>query len=261
MTEETQVFDQADLPAPELEATAAPDSVDNQTPEDVADDAPKTFSQEDLDKAISKRLAREQRKWEREQTQRAADQVRSAPADMPSPEYFDTTEAYADALAERKAEELLARREAAQQQSSVLEAYHDREEEARNKYDDFEQVAYNPNLKITDVMAQSIQYSDVGPDIAYHLGTNPKEADRISKLPPILQAKEIGKIEANLANNPPVKRSSSAPAPIAPVTARSSGSPAYDTTDPRSTKTMSDSQWIEAERLRQIKKYEAQRNR
>jgi len=110
-------------------------------------------------------------------------------------------------------------------------------------------------------MAQSIQYSDVGPDIAYHLGTNPKEADRISKLPPILQAKEIGRIEANLANNPPVKRSSSAPAPIAPVTARSSGSPAYDTTDPRSTKTMTDSQWIEAERLRQIKKYEAQRNR
>ena len=42
---------------------------------------------------------------------------------------------------------------------------------------------------------------------------------------------------------------------------RASGAPIYDTTDPRSTKSMSTSQWIEAERLRQIKKYEAQRNR
>ena len=254
-------FTEAEIPAPDQDATAAFDAVDNQTPEDVAAEAPKTFSQEELDAILSKRLAREQRKWEREQTQRAAEQVKSASSDMPLPDHFETTEAYLDALAERKAEELITRREAARQQSSILEAYHDRAEEARNKYDDFEQVAYNPNLIITDVMAQSIQYSDVGPDIAYHLGTNPKEAERISKLPPILQAQEIGKIEVKLANNPPIKRSSSAPAPIAPVTARSSGSPAYDTTDPRSIKTMTVSQWIEEERLRQIKKFEAQRNR
>jgi hypothetical protein len=76
-----------------------------------------------------------------------------------------------------------------------------------------------------------------------------------------MQAKEIGKIESKLADNPPVKKTSNAPAPIAPVTARTSGSPAFDTTDPRSLKSMSTSEWIEAERQRQIKKYEAQRNR
>jgi hypothetical protein len=76
-----------------------------------------------------------------------------------------------------------------------------------------------------------------------------------------LQAKEIGKIEAKLASNPPVKKSSSAPAPIAPVTARSSGAPAYDTTDPRSIKTMTTSEWIAAERMRQIKKLEASKLR
>jgi hypothetical protein len=75
---------------------------------------------------------------------------------------------------------------------------------------------------------------------------------------PFMQAKEIGKIEGKLSDNPPVKRTTSAPAPISPVTARSSGSPAFDTTDPRSTKTMTDSQWIEAERKRQMKKWEAQ---
>ena len=107
-------------------------------------------------------------------------------------------------------------------------------------------------------MAETIQSSEIGPDLAYYLGSNPKEADRISRMSALAQAKEIGKIEAKLASNPPVKRTTSAPAPISPVTARSSGSPAYDTTDPRSTKSMTDSQWIEAERARQRKKWEAQ---
>ena len=124
-----------------------------------------------------------------------------------------------------------------------------------------EQVAYNPNLPVTDYMAQAIQASDIGPDVIYHLGSNPKEAHRIANLPPILQAKEIGRIEAKLAAEPPVKKTSSAPEPIRPVTARATNSGVTDTTDPRSTKTMSDSEWIEAERKRQIAKFQAQRNR
>jgi hypothetical protein len=172
-------------------------------------------------------------------------------------ETVDDAKAYAEALAEQKAQELLARRE----QSQVLESYYEREEDARAKYDDFEQVAYNPKLAVTEVMAQTIQLSDIGPDLIYHLGSNPKEAERIARMPPVLQAKEIGKLEAKLASNPPAKRTSTAPAPIAPVTARSSSGGHYDTTDPRSIKTMSTSEWIEAERQRQIKRWEAQRNR
>ncbi len=152
-------------------------------------------------------------------------------------------------------------RERQQQQAQLLEAYHDREEAAREKYEDFEQVAYNPKLPITDVMAETIQASDIGPDVAYYLGTNPQEATRISRLTPFLQAKEIGKIEAKLADNPPAKRTTSAPAPITPVTARAAANPSYDTTDPRSIKSMSTSEWIEAERARQMRKMQAQMNR
>jgi hypothetical protein len=253
----------ADVPAPELETTAAPEPVETETPEEqpVEQEASKTFTQEELDAIVGKRLAREQRKWEREQAQRIAEQqARQQPTDI-VPEQFETYEDYADALAERKAQEMLARREAEQQQRAYLEAYHDREEVARDKYDDFEQVAYNPNLPVTEAMARAIQASEIGPDVLYHLGSSPSEAARISRLDPILQAREIGKIEARLAAEPLVKKTSNAPAPIAPVTARSNGAPRYDTTDPRSTKSMSTSEWIEAERLRQIKKYEAQRNR
>jgi hypothetical protein len=250
---------QAEVPAPELEATVAPVS-EVQTPEVDQDQQPtKTFTQEELDAAIGKRLAREQRKWEREQAQRAQP---SAPLAAPvAPEQFESTDAYVEALAAQKAEQLLEQREQRRQQSELLESYHDKEEKAREKYDDFEQVAYNPKLPITDVMAQSIQASDIGPEVAYHLGANPKEAERISRLSPILQAKEIGKLEAKLASDPPVKKTSNAPSPISPITARSTGAPAYDTTDPRSIKTMSTSDWIEADRQRQIKKLEALRNR
>jgi hypothetical protein len=257
MTEEVQNLAEVDS-APTKDVTATPE-VAVSSPEVAENQPAKTFSQEELDAAIGKRLAREQRKWEREQAARQT--VPVAPKEMPSIDNFESTDAYAEALALRKAEELIAQRDRQKEQAEIVEAYGEREEKARDKYDDFEDVVYNPKLRITDVMAETIQYSDLGPDLAYWLGSNPKEAERIARLSPILQAREIGKIEVRLSDNPPVKKTTSAPTPISPVTARSSGSPSHDTTDPRSIKTMSTSDWIEAERNRQIRKYEAQRNR
>ena len=250
----------AEQPAPEQDATAAP------APEVAAPEAApegevkesKLFSQEDLDAAIGKRLAREQRKWEREARQ--AEAPKPVPVEHVKPEQFTTTEEYVEALTTSKAQQIVQQQQFAKQQQELLGNYHDKEEDARSKYEDFEQVAYNPKLTITDMMAQTIQASDNGPDIAYYLGTNPKEADRIARLQPFLQAQEIGRLEAKIASEPITKRTSSAPAPISPVTARGGHSGGYDTTDPRSIKTMTTSQWIEAERARQVKKQEA-RNR
>jgi len=261
MSEETS-NQLADSPAPEQAPTAEPVAVETSAPENEQsnEQQSKTFTQEELDAIVGKRLAREQRKWEREQSRRA--QPAPTPAELPPVENFDSVDAYADALAERKAEELLARRELERQQMDFLDAYQDREEDARNRYDDFEEVAYNPKLPISNAMAETIQASDNGPDIAYYLGSNPKEAARIAALKsPILQAKEIGKIEAKIASEPVLRKTTSAPPPIAPISGRGSGSPSYDTTDPRAIKNMSTSEWIEADRQRQMKKWESQRNR
>jgi hypothetical protein len=259
MTEVQALAEVDSAPAPEVTATPeaiqnAPEVVENQN--DQVEE--KKYSQAEIDAMIGKRLAREQRKWEREQQQRAAETQIVKAAPTASVDQFESPEAYAEALAYQRAEELIAKREAAKQQSQVLESYQEREEAARDKYDDFEQVAYNPKLPITNVMAETIQSSDIGPELAYYLGSNPKDAERISRMTPLSQAKEIGKIEAKLAAEPPVKRTTSAPAPISPVTARSVGSPSHDTTDPRSIKSMTTSQWIEAERARQMKKMQAQ---
>lgn len=255
MSEEVEVVAEI-TPAPEQVATAAPEPA-VETPE--AEKPNKTFTQEELDAAIGKRLAREQRKWEREQAMRQAQAMPQAPVEVPPMEQFESPDAYAEALAYKKAQELIQQRDMQRQHAEVLSAYHEREEVATEKYADFKQVAYGDHVRITQVMADTIRSSEVGPDVAYYLGSNPSEASKIADLPPFLQAKEIGRLEAKLLSNPPVKKTTSAPPPIAPVTARGGNTAAYDTTDPRSIKTMSTSEWIEADRQRQIKKLEARR--
>lgn len=79
--------------------------------------------------------------------------------------------------------------------------------------DDYEDVAKNPDLEINETMRDVLFASDMGPQILYHLGENPSEASRISRLPPMTAALEIGKLEARLTT--PIKsKTSSAPAPV-----------------------------------------------
>lgn len=241
----------ADTSVTAPDATAASDSAAQEQPA-------KSFSQEEVDALIAKRLAKEQRKWERK-IQQPATPPAPAAREVPPADQFESVEAYAQALAEKRAAELVQQREVQQQQAQVLASHGEREDAARDRYDDYEDVVYNPRLPITPIMAQTIQTSDAGPDVAYYLGSNPKEAERIARLPAILQAKEIGKIESKLASSPPVKKSTAAPQPISPVTARSTAT-SLDTTDPRSVKQMSPSEWIAAERQRQVRQWEA-RNR
>lgn len=249
----------AEVAAPEQDITAGPESVEG-TPETQETEAKsKVFTQEELDAAIGKRLAKERRKWERETVR--TPEVQPVHTEPVSPDQFENVEAYAEALALQKAQELVRQREVQAQRSQIETAFAERVEDALVKYDDYEQVAHNPNLRITQEMAETIKASELGPDLAYWLGSNPKEADRISQLSPLQQARELGKIEAKIANEPVVKKTSSAPAPINPVTAHRTANSTYDTTDPRSTKTMTDSEWIEAERERQRRKFDAQRNR
>lgn len=238
-------------------AAVADEAVQQPDGADAAASEPKTFTQDQVDEIVAKRLAREQRKQAQLQRVAPPADVAAAPAGALTLEQFDSPEAYAEALAEQKAAERLQQRDAERRQMEVQSAYFDREEAAREKYDDYEQVARNPQLPVTTSMAEAIMASDIGPDLLYHLGQNPKEARRIADLPPLLQAKELGKLEAKLADAPPVKRTTNAPAPISPVTPRGSGGNTIDTTDPRSVKSMSTSEWIAAENARERRRLEA----
>ena len=106
-------------------------------------------------------------------------------------------------------------------QEAVKAASDDLFSAGSEKYEDFEEVVRDEQVKITPAMRDAIfelDDLDMQTEVAYYLGKNPKEALRISRLSPIRQVSAIGKLEATLSAKPaPVKRPSAAPAPITPV--------------------------------------------
>ena len=245
-----EIVEQTGEEIPEGEVLETTDSTDQE--EQKSEEPEKTFTQKELDEILEKRLARERRKLERERQQA----IEPAPLQIESkldPNQFQTTEAYLEALANEKAEAIVAHREKSRSVQEIDTKYQDAVDAAIEKYPDFIQVAHTHPYMSQD-MAAVIKASDNSVEMAYFLGSNLKEAERIFRLPPMLQIKELGKLEARLEAAPPeVKKTTSAPPPIKPVVAGGTPPVQYDTTDPRSAKSMSASEWIAADRARRAK--------
>lgn len=110
-------------------------------------------------------------------------------------------------------------------------------DEAKGRYADFEKVAFT--APITDDVCEIIVRSDIGADIAYHLGKNHYLARQISAMPPIEAARAIGRLEASLAARP-AQPQTNAPPPITPVRGSRPGQ--------KSPESMSMSEYIAARR-------------
>ena len=114
----------------------------------------------------------------------------------------------------------------------IDKSYNERAEKAVERYPDFEEKvvagATKGTWKASPVMALAMKTSDVGPDVAYHLATNPSESERIAKLSPLEQAREMGRLEGRFEHQekqkaePEPKTISAAPPPPSSVT-RGSG--------------------------------------
>ena len=93
-------------------------------------------------------------------------------------------------------------------------------EDAYDKYDDFdEKIASIPKESMTDPMTFAIMESDAGGEIAYFLGENHAEAERIARLPMTAQVREIDKLSNKF--KPTTTR---APEPIKPTRGGDTGS-------------------------------------
>lgn len=215
-----------EVSTPAVEGTAPPEQ---ETP------PAKTYTQEDFDKVIARERHRAEKRAERqgyERAMREAAERRLSELQAPPPEaprgdgrptqdQFQMFDEYMEALTDWKVEQkILSVGRKATEQKTQLEAQRQAEEvrsklaPAAEKYEDFEDVVLRDDLPITRDMAEAIlELGNVGHDVAYHLGTHPKEAARISGLGRIAQIKEIDKIAATLTKPPePTK----APAPIVP---------------------------------------------
>ena len=90
--------------------------------------------------------------------------------------------------------------------------------DARTRYADFDvtmAVAANPQF-VSNALSEMVLMSDQAADLAYHLGKNPQLAVQLSSMPPLMAARELGKIEATLTIAAP-KIASKAPPPVNPV--------------------------------------------
>lgn len=107
-------------------------------------------------------------------------------------------------------------RQQADQKQVIAKVWGDRVGKAREKHTDFDAVALNPDLPIKEgsVADAFILDSEHGTEVLYHLGKNPGELERISKLNPLAQARELFKIEQTFAAPPaPARKPTRAPAP------------------------------------------------
>jgi hypothetical protein len=179
----------------------------------------KTFTQEEVDALIQKRLLKEERRIHRRIESQLRDQItQQQPA--PKREAFENDEAYQQALLDKKAEEkakaLLEQRERDKALATRREKFEAQAEELADRYPDFDAVARNPHLTINEAMAEFISESDVGAELAYALGKKPSLAADIAHMSPVQAARALAKLEAEIASKPKAQ-ASKAPDPINPV--------------------------------------------
>lgn len=95
---------------------------------------------------------------------------------------------------------------AAARQQEMQQKYQTFEEAGTKKYDDFNEVvvesAKSGLWKPTPVLAELILTSPEGPDVAYHLASNLKEAREISGKSPLEQAAWFGRTAATFSPKP-----------------------------------------------------------
>lgn len=234
MDNETEVAEATPAPEPMGEEQVANtlESTPEQQPEAEQTETPKKkhWAHDRIDQ-----LTRQRRDAERER-----DELRSKleQKQTPSQDQFDDYDDYVVEKASLKIEQDRLNSQSESLKKSIAETFQLRVDAAKDLYSDYEVVAQNPALPITDDMAEVIMDSEQGPDIAYHLGKNPQEALRIAKLSKTRQAVEIGKLEDRLSKPAPIKKPP--PAPINPVSGSSIGTVAKDPSK------MSDKEWYAA---------------
>lgn len=218
--------DQAPAAAPEGEKPE-----EQETPEQAAKRQGRRFERR-LDKAYRKAAEAEARAKLLEEELTKVRQPQAAADDAaPRLEQFDyDPEKYAAAKAEHEKKKAQKEWETGQRvsaakerQAKLVSSWEEKVDKAADKYDDFHTVV--GELQPTNPLVTAIMAAD--PDVAYHLGRNPKEADRITALDPIEQILEIGRLEAKLKATPEKpKAPSKAPEPIKPLSG--AGSTATD---------------------------------
>ena len=172
--------------------------------------------------AARRQAEREAEYW-REQATKGRPEAQQKPVQQGEPtlDQFDDYDEFVVAKAEYRFEQKLRQQAQERQQMNQQQQFQEKVQrfqakanEARAKYDDFDVVAFNPNVPISQAMEQVIISDDKGPDLAYYLGENITEAKRIASLDPYQAIMEMAAIKAKISAPP---KQTSAPEPISTI--------------------------------------------
>lgn len=159
---------------------------------------------------------REQRRLDKERADKLEEELKQlkskvdpVAAGKPQKSDFDDVEDYVEALTAWKVgQELSAKTEEVKKvevenkiKQEKFEVYEELDEalaKGRLKYDDFDKVALDKEVKITPELVEIVLDTEIAEDIMYYLGKNPEEAADLSKLNSRRAAREVTKIEAKL---------------------------------------------------------------
>lgn len=263
--EQPAIADETTVQETEVSADAAPAVTDT---DDNAEPRRKSGAEARIDELtrLRREAERDRDYWRdhatRQQPAKPEPVVAEKPKAPPTLEQYNYDEAaYQAALvahvkeeAARQVREEFRREQAELTEKQRTEAWRKRESEFAAKTPDYRDKAhYAP---VSDVMVEIIKDSQKGPELAYYLGNNPDESRSIAQMSERQAALALGRIEAKLekpsAPAPAPKPVSKAPPPPPKIEAADSA-PRVSTTSPDSD-SMSDDEWVKAERARLARK-------
>ncbi len=184
---------------------------------------------------------REAAYWRQRAEAKEAKDAEAAKPQKPTPDKFTDYNEYVEALTEFKAGEKVqatldkrdTEAQARARAESFAKSWGERVTEAKAKHEDYEQVVSASDVEVRDHVKEALNDSDMGPQVIYHLAKNPDIAQRLNQMTPLGAAREIGRIELQLAKAPepqaeteaepepepaPVRKTSAAPPPAKPLT-------------------------------------------
>lgn len=233
-----------ETPAETLEASEPSDEIET---EDAKEDgeAPKKKGgfQKKIGKLTKQReAARQEAEYWKSEALKKADTSAQTPAAIvepikvegrPTADTFETHEEYVEALADWKVDQKLSARDQKtkeldlkSEQEKQLKGYiAKRDEFAKGQDDYFERMEDIQTIPMSLTVNEALLTSDNGPELLYELAKDPEEYKRICSLPAIAAAREIGKLEAKLAQSSeskPETKTTKAPKPLSPVGSSSS---------------------------------------
>jgi hypothetical protein len=187
----------------------------------------KTFSQEEVDALIAKRIAKEARKQGRIEAEAAAlrEQLQKLTPPEPKRDAFATDEEHEQARiqhaireeARKLAAEQVKQLSEQQKQQTAVQSFWSKADEVGERFPDFEQAVTDPTfVQLSGHIYEFVMDSDIGPELAYHLSKNRQKAVAIHGMSPIQAARALMTLESEIKSKPKAKPSN-APEPINPV--------------------------------------------